>query len=82
MIYCLNFIDYPQHLHDEHADYPLAPESTIVTPDMLSQKQLDMLGVESKEDIKASKIKKLIPCLLYTSPSPRDATLSRMPSSA
>jgi len=27
------------------------------------------------------KVKKLI-CLLYTSPSPRDATLSRMPSSA
>ena len=25
---------------------------------------------------------KLIDCLLYTSPSPRDATLSRMPSSA
>ena len=24
----------------------------------------------------------LKPCLLYTSPSPRDATLSRMPSSA
>ena len=24
----------------------------------------------------------LLPCLLYTSPSPRDATLSRMPSSA
>ena len=24
----------------------------------------------------------LDPCLLYTSPSPRDATLSRMPSSA
>ena len=23
-----------------------------------------------------------LPCLLYTSPSPRDATLSRMPSSA
>ena len=27
-------------------------------------------------------IDKDIPCLLYTSPSPRDATLSRMPSSA
>ena len=27
-------------------------------------------------------MKKLIACLLYTSPSPRDATLSRMPSSA
>ena len=25
---------------------------------------------------------KCYPCLLYTSPSPRDATLSRMPSSA
>ena len=25
---------------------------------------------------------RIIPCLLYTSPSPRDATLSRMPSSA
>ena len=24
----------------------------------------------------------IYPCLLYTSPSPRDATLSRMPSSA
>ena len=27
-------------------------------------------------------LKKFIDCLLYTSPSPRDATLSRMPSSA
>ena len=26
--------------------------------------------------------RKYHPCLLYTSPSPRDATLSRMPSSA
>ena len=30
---------------------------------------------------KTKKIEKII-CLLYTSPSPRDATLSRMPSSA
>ena len=28
------------------------------------------------------KNKRTQPCLLYTSPSPRDATLSRMPSSA
>ena len=28
------------------------------------------------------RIHKSRPCLLYTSPSPRDATLSRMPSSA
>ena len=29
-----------------------------------------------------SRLKSLRSCLLYTSPSPRDATLSRMPSSA
>ena len=28
------------------------------------------------------RIKEFVVCLLYTSPSPRDATLSRMPSSA
>ena len=31
---------------------------------------------------KTEKMKHLNICLLYTSPSPRDATLSRMPSSA
>ena len=32
--------------------------------------------------LQASETKKVMSCLLYTSPSPRDATLSRMPSSA
>ena len=36
----------------------------------------DRLGVER------AIVTKITPCLLYTSPSPRDATLSRMPSSA
>ena len=45
----------------------------------------------SSERSRACSVRKLIPkqpmlrcrtCLLYTSPSPRDATLSRMPSSA
>ena len=31
---------------------------------------------------KADDVAKSLSCLLYTSPSPRDATLSRMPSSA
>ena len=40
--------------------------------------------MESVEDIAAEAILDGLPwdCLLYTSPSPRDATLSRMPSSA
>ena len=36
---------------------------------------------EIKKELNNLKLNKL-PCLLYTSPSPRDATLSRMPSSA
>ena len=39
--------------------------------------ECDGIGIEKFFDEK-----KIIPCLLYTSPSPRDATLSRMPSSA
>ena len=37
------------------------------------------LGVSATTD---KSIREHILCLLYTSPSPRDATLSRMPSSA
>ena len=39
---------------------------------------------EAKGNFKVEESKKDAPdtCLLYTSPSPRDATLSRMPSSA
>ena len=42
----------------------------------VAQKIADMTGAEPFDGFKSS------PCLLYTSPSPRDATLSRMPSSA
>ena len=37
---------------------------------------------ESYSEEKIVAFRKLFTCLLYTSPSPRDATLSRMPSSA
>ena len=29
-------LHYPQQLHDDHNDYPLAPEHLNITPDMLS----------------------------------------------
>ena len=56
---------------------------------LLSKNGINFFLAGEKEDID-SYIKFLesderfldIPCLLYTSPSPRDATLSRMPSSA
>ena len=43
----------------------------------MSQKPIDVVGMCREDDMDESYI-----CLLYTSPSPRDATLSRMPSSA
>ena len=39
-------------------------------------------GQESEEQVSADATEESSDCLLYTSPSPRDATLSRMPSSA
>ena len=42
-----------------------------------AERDLESAKAESEEHLKAAKV-----CLLYTSPSPRDATLSRMPSSA
>ena len=37
---------------------------------------------EDNQSKRVEKSKEILHCLLYTSPSPRDATLSRMPSSA
>ena len=56
---------------------------------MTNNKKMDMVQVVNDNPFKA-KIKNPLDwadahfqlCLLYTSPSPRDATLSRMPSSA
>ena len=44
------------------------------------QRKLDACNNAVK--LNCSQDLEVIPCLLYTSPSPRDATLSRMPSSA
>ena len=41
-----------------------------------------ILGSYGNDVVKTPNLDKLASCLLYTSPSPRDATLSRMPSSA
>ena len=44
-----------------------------------------VISTQHSKELNQEKVKELILpyiCLLYTSPSPRDATLSRMPSSA
>ena len=58
----------------------------IATIDTFSRQDLDALAVQSHKrafDAQQNKrFKSLLPCLLYTSPSPRDVEESRMPSSA
>ena len=49
--------------------------------DFLNSQLLNINILKNYEQI-TSILATLISCLLYTSPSPRDATLSRMPSSA
>ena len=55
---------------EEHKMF-LARALIKVAPDVVGR----LLATQSSEDLTST-------CLLYTSPSPRDATLSRMPSSA
>ena len=53
----------------------------VALTEINSGKAIDLISYPEKEQDIIS-IKNGWACLLYTSPSPRDATLSRMPSSA
>ena len=48
----------------------------------LLEEHINTLNIEEIEDAEAPDLEPMIICLLYTSPSPRDRTRSRMPSSA
>ena len=52
------------------------------SPEFLETPNLDRIAKEGAHLANAFVTTSLCSCLLYTSPSPRDATLSRMPSSA
>ena len=59
--------------------YGELPEFKKFTPESIS-KQFPVVLEKIAEDFK--NIEKNLSCLLYTSPSPRDLAVSRMPSSA
>ena len=53
-------LEYPNHLHDEHSDYPLAPENMNITENLLSEHQKELHrhyynGKEAKDE-KTSKL--------------------------
>ena len=52
------------------------------SPYMQETYRLNHPGVEVQGDVCAANYDEIKDCLLYTSPSPRDRSLSRMPSSA
>ena len=53
-------LDYPEHLHDKHSDYPLAPENITVTNEMLSPYSISL---KQSLEIKGSSSRKLTPNL-------------------
>ena len=40
-------MEYPDHLHDAHRDFPLAPEKLIITREMLSDEMKEFLRVNN-----------------------------------
>jgi hypothetical protein len=49
-------LDYPDHLHDAHSDYPLAPERMTVETELLSEAQVEIGGKYEKTSVKTPKL--------------------------
>ena len=93
----LNNKDLLEEIHKSKNSYCSYTKDEYSTYDLIVNK-IDAINIRTVAQAKRNKAKRLtqqeyerrkainpktkLSCLLYTSPSPRDATLSRMPSSA
>ena len=75
ILYSRRLNDNPTTLEDLSKKYKVSRERVR----QIENKAFEKL---QKHMLLLAKSKNLLPCLLYTSPSPRDAESSRMPSSA
>ena len=62
-------------------NFSVSEEKILVTPNAVNLDYVKEISIQKKEEYK-KKLNLNKVCLLYTSPSPRDRTRSRMPSSA
>ena len=60
--------------------YPITPQSELI--EYMAKMMPKVNGTFLQAESEVSAINMVYGCLLYTSPSPRDRTSSRMPSSA
>ena len=86
-----DIINLPHPVSKNHPQMPLwdraaqfAPFAALTGHDAAIKETVRLTDerLELSEEVIAQLNEKINICLLYTSPSPRDATLSRMPSSA
>ena len=80
-----NFKTSTQCVFTQDQVLPTAPEATTATATVstsVPSEQPHAISGTIPQDDRIGNVTNSVSCLLYTSPSPRDATLSRMPSSA
>ena len=71
---------YTTHVQVSRSDMKVTSEMADKSEKFVQNDEGGVMKVKVEEELVKSPA--LSSCLLYTSPSPRDATLSRMPSSA
>ena len=68
--------------NNNHPDFLIIEPDSLLATKSSGSSDFEKTTKSGSEIIKIAQIRNIKTCLLYTSPSPRDSNLSRMPSSA